>query len=116
MLEDDVDMGPFSHLRPGSYIERGVHLGNFCEVKNSRLGQGSAMGHFGYVGDATVGADVNLGAGAVTCNYDGVEHQNTVIEDGAFIGSGYHVGGASACWRELDDRRRFGSHHRRASG
>ena len=87
VLEDDVEMGPFSHLRPGSYIERGVHLGNFCEVKNSRLGQGSAMGHFGYVGDATVGAGVNLGAGAVTCNYDGVEHQNTVIEDGAFIGS-----------------------------
>lgn len=87
VLEEDVEMGPFSHLRPGAYIERGVHLGNFCEVKNSRLGQGSAMGHFGYVGDATVGAGVNLGAGAVTCNYDGVEHQNTVIEDGAFIGS-----------------------------
>ena len=87
ILEDDVEMGPFSHLRPGAYIERGVHLGNFCEVKNSRLGQGSAMGHFGYVGDATVGAGVNLGAGAVTCNYDGVDHQNTVIEDGAFIGS-----------------------------
>ncbi len=87
VLEEDVEMGPFSHLRTGAYIERGVHLGNFCEVKNSRLGQGSAMGHFGYVGDATVGAGVNLGAGAVTCNYDGVEHQNTVIEDGAFIGS-----------------------------
>ena len=87
ILEENVKVGPFSHLRPGSYIERGVHLGNFCEVKNSRLGQGSAMGHFGYVGDATVGARVNLGAGAVTCNYDGVEHQSTVIEDGAFIGS-----------------------------
>ncbi len=87
VLEDDVEMGPFSHLRPGTHIERGVHLGNFCEVKNSRLGHDSAMGHFGYVGDATVGAGVNLGAGAVTCNYDGVEHQNTVIEDGAFIGS-----------------------------
>ena len=86
ILEDDVEMGPFSHLRPGTYIERGVHLGNFCEVKNSRLGEGSAMGHFGYLGDATVGAGVNLGAGAVTCNYDGVEHQNTVVEDGAFIG------------------------------
>ena len=87
VLEEDVEMGPFSHLRPGAYIERGVHLGNFCEVKNSRLGQGSAMGHFGYVGDATIGAGVNLGAGAVTCNFDGAEHQNTVIEDGAFIGS-----------------------------
>ncbi len=87
ILEEDVEIGPFSHLRPGSYIERGVHLGNFCEVKNSRLGQGSAMGHFGYLGDATVGAGVNLGAGAVTCNYDGVDHHNTVIEDGAFIGS-----------------------------
>ena len=87
VLEEDVEIGPFSHLRPGAYIERDVHLGNFCEVKNSRLGHGSAMGHFGYVGDATVGAGVNLGAGAVTCNYDGVEHQSTVIEDGAFIGS-----------------------------
>ena len=86
ILEEDVDMGPFSHLRPGAYIEKGVHLGNFCEVKNSRLGQGVAMGHFGYVGDATIGAGVNLGAGMVTCNYDGVEHLHTVVEDGAFIG------------------------------
>ena len=85
-LEEGVDIGPFSHLRPGAYLEKGVHLGNFSEVKNSRLGQGSVMGHFGYVGDASIGSGVNLGAGTVTCNYDGVAHHQTVIEEGAFIG------------------------------
>ena len=86
ILEDDVDVGPFSHLRSGAHLEKGVHVGNFSEIKNSRIGQGSAMGHFGYVGDASIGAQVNLGAGMVTCNYDGVSHQRTEIEDGAFIG------------------------------
>ena len=85
-LEASVDVGPFSHLRPGAYLERGVHIGNFCEVKNSRLGRGVAMGHFGYVGDASIGANVNLGAGMVTCNYDGVTKHPTVVEEGAFIG------------------------------
>ena len=85
-LEESVHIGPFSHLRPGAYLERGVHLGNFAEIKNSRLGQGVAMGHFGYLGDASVGANVNLGAGMVTCNYDGVAKHVTVVEEGAFIG------------------------------
>jgi bifunctional UDP-N-acetylglucosamine pyrophosphorylase/glucosamine-1-phosphate N-acetyltransferase len=85
-LEESVEIGPFSHLRPGAYIERDVHIGNFSEIKNSRLGQGAAMGHFGYVGDASIGAGVNLGAGAVTCNYDGVMKHRTVVEEGAFIG------------------------------
>ncbi len=85
-LEGSVDMGPFSHLRPGTYLESGVHIGNFSEVKNSRLGRGVAMGHFGYVGDASIGANVNLGAGMVTCNYDGVTKHRTVVEEGAFIG------------------------------
>jgi len=87
VLEDEVDVGPFSHLRPGSYLSRGVHVGNFGEVKNSQLGPGTKMGHFSYVGDAEVGAGVNIGAGAVTCNYDGVQKHRTTIEDGAFIGS-----------------------------
>ncbi len=85
-LEESVEIGPFSHLRPGAHLENGVHVGNFGEVKNSRLGRGVAMGHFGYVGDASIGANVNLGAGTVTCNYDGVSKHRTVIEEEAFIG------------------------------
>ena len=85
-VEESVDIGPFSHLRPGAYLESGVHLGNFSEIKNSRLGRGVTMGHFGYVGDASIGAEVNLGAGMVTCNYDGVAKHRTVVEEGAFIG------------------------------
>ena len=86
-LEESVEIGPFSHLRPGAYLESGVHIGNFSEVKNSHLGRGVAMGHFGYVGDASIGANVNLGAGLVTCNYDGVSKHRTIVEEGAFIGS-----------------------------
>ncbi len=86
-VEDDVDCGPYSHLRAGTYACRGVHIGNFAEVKNSRLGRHTKMGHFSYVGDAEVGEDVNIGAGTITCNYDGVRKHRTVIGDGAFIGS-----------------------------
>jgi bifunctional UDP-N-acetylglucosamine pyrophosphorylase/glucosamine-1-phosphate N-acetyltransferase len=85
-VEASVDVGPFSHLRPGAYLERGVHVGNFVEIKESRLEQGVKMGHFGYVGDASIGADTNLGAGMVTCNFDGVTKHRTVVESGAFIG------------------------------
>ena len=85
-LEESVEIGPFSHLRPGAHLENGVHVGNFGEVKNSRLGRGVAMGHFGYVGDASIGASVNLGAGTVTCNYDGVSKHRTIVEEEAFIG------------------------------
>ena len=87
VLEDDVEVGPFSHLRSGSYIEEGVHIGNFAEVKNARLGRRTKMGHFSYVGDARVGRDVNIGAGAITCNFDGTRKHRTIIGDGAFIGS-----------------------------
>ncbi len=86
-LEADVDVGPFSHLRPGARLEAGVHVGNFVEVKASRLGRGAKAGHFSYLGDADVGAGVNIGAGAVTCNFDGRTKSRTVIEDNAFIGS-----------------------------
>ena len=85
-LEESVDIGPFSHLRPGAYLEKGVHIGNFSEIKNTRLGHGAVMGHFGYLGDASIGPNVNLGAGMVTCNYDGVTKHRTVVEEGAFIG------------------------------
>ena len=87
VLEDNVEVGPFSHLRSGSYIEHGAHIGNFAEVKNARLGRRTRMGHFSYLGDAQVGRDVNIGAGAITCNFDGTRKHRTVIGDGAFIGS-----------------------------
>lgn len=87
ILKDHVTVGPFSHLRPGSYIERKVHIGNFGEIKDSRLGEGVKMGHFGYVGDTTVGAQSNLGAGLVTCNFDGQKKHKTRIGKKVFIGS-----------------------------
>ena len=87
VLEEDVDIGPFGHLRKGAHLAAGVHMGNFGEVKNSYLGPGTKMGHFGYLGDATVGQDVNIGAGTITCNYDGQRKHRTVLEDGVFIGS-----------------------------
>jgi bifunctional UDP-N-acetylglucosamine pyrophosphorylase/glucosamine-1-phosphate N-acetyltransferase len=86
VMEAGSDIGPYSHLRPGAYLESGVHIGNFVEIKESRLSAGTLMGHFGYVGDATIGAKVNVGAGTVTCNFDGRDKHRTVIEDGAFIG------------------------------
>lgn len=86
-LDDEVNVGPYCHLRPGNYLASGVHLGDHAELKNARLGPGTKMGHFSYLGDAEVGAGVNIGAGTITCNYDGKEKHRTVIEDDAFIGS-----------------------------
>ncbi|MGC9468109.1 MAG: bifunctional UDP-N-acetylglucosamine diphosphorylase/glucosamine-1-phosphate N-acetyltransferase GlmU [Anaerolineae bacterium] len=86
-MEPDSDIGPFSHLRPGSYVCTGAHIGNFAELKKSTLGPGSHMGHFSYLGDTTTGAHVNVGAGTITCNYDGERKHPTTIEAGAFIGS-----------------------------
>ena len=86
-LERGVDVGPFSHIRGGSHIESGVHIGTSAEVKNSRIGRGTKMGHFSYMGDATLGANVNVGAGAITCNFDGESKHETVIGKDAFIGS-----------------------------
>jgi len=86
-LEDRVDMGPFSHLRKGAYLCTGVHIGNFAEVKDSRLGPGVKQGHFSYLGNADIGAEVNIGAGTITCNFDGQQKHPTEIGEGAFIGS-----------------------------
>ncbi len=86
-LESGVDVGPYSHLRPRSYLCQGVHIGNYAEVKASRLGRNTKMGHFSYIGDAEVGDDVNIGAGTITANYDGANKHRTAIGDGAFIGS-----------------------------
>jgi bifunctional UDP-N-acetylglucosamine pyrophosphorylase / glucosamine-1-phosphate N-acetyltransferase len=81
-------IGPFARMRPGSKLGDAVHIGNFVEVKNSQIGNGSKANHLTYLGDATVGAGVNVGAGTICCNYDGANKFRTVIEDGAFIGSG----------------------------
>jgi bifunctional UDP-N-acetylglucosamine pyrophosphorylase/glucosamine-1-phosphate N-acetyltransferase len=80
-------IGPYSHLRPGSEIGEGAHVGNFVETKKTRLGKGSKANHLTYLGDAEIGSGVNIGAGTITCNYDGVHKHTTVIEDGVFIGS-----------------------------
>jgi bifunctional UDP-N-acetylglucosamine pyrophosphorylase/glucosamine-1-phosphate N-acetyltransferase len=80
-------IGPYARLRPGAVLSRDVHIGNFVEVKASTVGERSKANHLAYVGDSTVGADVNIGAGTITCNYDGVNKHRTIIEDGAFIGS-----------------------------
>ena len=87
VLEDDVDIGPFAHLRKGAHLAQGVHMGNYGEVKNSYLVPGTKMGHFSYIGDATIGPEVNIGAGVITANYDGKNKHATEIGAGAFIGS-----------------------------
>lgn len=87
VVEDDVEIGPFARLRKGAHLAQGVHMGNFGEIKDSYLGPGTKMGHFSYIGNATIDADVNIGAGTITCNYDGVKKHPTEIGKGAFIGS-----------------------------
>ena len=85
--EGAVTIGPFARLRPGTVLADGVHVGNFVETKNATLGVGSKANHLAYLGDAVIGAGVNVGAGTITCNYDGANKSTTTIEDGAFIGS-----------------------------
>jgi len=108
-------IGPYSNLRPGSEIGENAHVGNFVETKKARLGRGSKANHLTYLGDAVIGAGVNVGAGTITCNYDGVNKHETVIEDGAFIGSdstlvapvkvgkGAYVGAASCITRDVPE-------------
>ena len=81
------DIGPFARLRPGTELSEGCRVGNFVETKNARLGEGSKASHLSYLGDSEIGRGVNIGAGTITCNYDGANKHRTVIEDGAFIGS-----------------------------
>jgi len=87
IVENSVDIGPYSHLRKGAHLADGVHLGNFGEVKESYLGPGVKMGHFSYIGNAQLGTNVNVGAGTITCNFDGVKKNTTTIGDDVFIGS-----------------------------
>ena len=83
----EASLGPFSHLRPGNEVGPQAHVGNFVETKKTKLGRGSKANHLTYLGDAIIGEKVNVGAGTITCNYDGVQKNTTMIEDGAFIGS-----------------------------
>ncbi|MEM6491014.1 MAG: bifunctional UDP-N-acetylglucosamine diphosphorylase/glucosamine-1-phosphate N-acetyltransferase GlmU [Pseudomonadota bacterium] len=87
VLADDVVIGPFARLRPGANLERRARVGNFVEIKKARLGEGAKVNHLAYVGDADIGAAANVGAGVITCNYDGFRKHETVVGDGAFIGS-----------------------------
>jgi bifunctional UDP-N-acetylglucosamine pyrophosphorylase/glucosamine-1-phosphate N-acetyltransferase len=86
-IGDGALLGPYAHLRPGSRIGEGAHVGNFVETKNTKLGKGSKANHLSYLGDAAIGEGVNVGAGAITCNYDGVHKHTTTIGDGVFVGS-----------------------------
>jgi bifunctional UDP-N-acetylglucosamine pyrophosphorylase/glucosamine-1-phosphate N-acetyltransferase len=86
-LEDGAQVGPYARLRPGVHVEPGAHIGNFVELKNTRLGAGSKAMHLAYLGDSDIGQKVNVGAGTITCNYDGAKKHRTTIDDGAFVGS-----------------------------
>ena len=87
-LDDHATVGPFAHLRPGSVVETNAKVGNFVELKKTTVGPNSKVNHLSYVGNTTVGRDVNVGAGTITCNYDGQTKHQTTINDGVFIGSG----------------------------
>ena len=87
LIDKGARIGPLAHLRPGCHIGEGAHIGNFVEAKKTRLGKGSKANHLTYLGDAEIGSGVNIGAGTITCNYDGVNKHKTVIGDGVFIGS-----------------------------
>ncbi|MDM8532717.1 DapH/DapD/GlmU-related protein [Anaerolineales bacterium HSG25] len=87
VVGNDVEIGPFAHLRKGARLGDNVHMGNFGEIKNSYLASGTKMGHFSYIGDAVIGEDVNIGAGTITCNYDGTNKHPTKIGKNSFIGS-----------------------------
>jgi bifunctional UDP-N-acetylglucosamine pyrophosphorylase/glucosamine-1-phosphate N-acetyltransferase len=86
-IENDAAVGPFAHFRRHAVVSERAHVGNFVEMKNTVLGAGSKSMHLSYLGDARIGVDVNIGAGTITCNYDGVNKSQTTIEDGAFVGS-----------------------------
>tara|TARA_B100001123_G_C14753751_1_gene805980 strand:+ start:19 stop:657 length:639 start_codon:yes stop_codon:yes gene_type:complete len=86
-VESNVSIGPFARIRPGSHLAKGSRIGNFVEIKKSNIGKNSKIPHLSYVGDTKVGKDVNIGAGTITCNYDGKRKNKTKIMDGAFIGS-----------------------------
>ncbi|HDH02418.1 MAG TPA: bifunctional N-acetylglucosamine-1-phosphate uridyltransferase/glucosamine-1-phosphate acetyltransferase, partial [Nitrospirae bacterium] len=112
-IQGNTIIGPFARLRPGARIMKDARIGNFVEVKASTIGEGAKAQHLSYIGDADVGKNVNIGAGTITCNYDGVKKHRTVIEEGVFIGSdtqlvapvrvekGAYVGAGSTVTRDV---------------
>ena len=86
-IENNVSVGPYARLRPGSILKSGSRVGNFVEVKKSTIGKDSKVNHLSYIGDSTLGKKVNIGAGTITCNYDGVKKNKTIIKDNVFVGS-----------------------------
>ena len=86
-IENSVEIGPYARIRPGTTLKKGSRVGNFVEIKKSTLGQKSKANHLSYIGDSTIGKSVNVGAGTITCNYDGIKKYKTIIKDNAFIGS-----------------------------
>ncbi|MCP3674793.1 MAG: bifunctional N-acetylglucosamine-1-phosphate uridyltransferase/glucosamine-1-phosphate acetyltransferase, partial [Gammaproteobacteria bacterium] len=87
VIGSESSVGPFARLRPGTVLKEDVHIGNFVEVKKSIISDGSKAGHLSYIGDSEIGKNVNVGAGTITCNYDGANKHKTVLEDGVFVGS-----------------------------
>ena len=87
IVENNVEIGPYARIRPEVRIQRGSKIGNFVEIKKSNIGKNSKVNHLSYIGDTTIGKNVNIGAGTITCNYDGVKKSKTNIKDGVFIGS-----------------------------
>jgi len=86
-IENDVSIGPYARIRPGTILKSGSRVGNFVEVKKSKIGKGSKVNHLSYIGDSLLGKNVNIGAGTITCNYDGIKKSKTNIKDKVFIGS-----------------------------
>ena len=86
-IENSVEIGPYARIRPGTILKKGSRVGNFVEIKKSTLGQNSKANHLSYIGDSTIGKSVNVGAGTITCNYDGIKKNKTIIKDNAFVGS-----------------------------
>ena len=86
-IENNVNIGPFARLRPGTVLSSGSRVGNFVEIKNGKIGKNSKINHLSYIGDSEIGQNVNIGAGTITCNYDGVKKNKTKIKDNVFVGS-----------------------------
>src|SRR5699024_4412912 len=86
-IDSHARIGPFARIRPETRLGEGVHIGNFVEIKKSTINKNSKVNHLSYIGDCTIGKQVNIGAGTITCNYDGANKHHTIIEDNAFIGS-----------------------------
>jgi len=115
-IESNVSIGPYARIRPGVHLESGARVGNFVEVKKSKIGKNSKISHLSYIGDAVIGKNVNIGAGTITCNYDGKRKNKTKISDDAFIGSNTSliapvtigkkstVGAGSAITRNVKDK------------